>query len=202
MSKKVDSTLLPLRVDKWQLSPASQLKQLTSYTLADGRVQVFIKEWCTLIFCSYSGRQCLPNATDCFLTGWREDAQLGHSQVTHKVHTYPVGQVFVFKMWSPHLYSLCIVCAGGKWFQICIVMSGICYCWVIPPYIGIMCIQFDDTRIVSGSSDKTIKVLWHASCVFKTTTFYSGMEHSYQYTMGCTDTCWTFRTCPLPPSLW
>lgn len=28
------------RVDKWQLSPASQLKQLKAHTLPDGRVQV------------------------------------------------------------------------------------------------------------------------------------------------------------------
>ena len=30
---------------------------------------------------------------------------------------------------------------------------------VVLPYLGILCIQFDDTRIVSGSSDKTIKVI-------------------------------------------
>lgn len=30
---------------------------------------------------------------------------------------------------------------------------------VLLPYLGILCIQFDDTRIVSGSSDKTIKVI-------------------------------------------
>ena len=40
-----------------------------------------------------------------------------------------------------------------------LVISAVYSTRVLLPYLGILCIQFDDTRIVSGSSDKTIKVI-------------------------------------------
>ena len=41
----------------------------------------------------------------------------------------------------------------------CLLISAVYSTRVMLPYLGILCIQFDDTRIVSGSSDKTIKVI-------------------------------------------
>ena len=45
--------------------------------------------------------------------------------------------------------------------------------------------QLDDTRIASGSSDSTIKVVWAAP---KLT---SGLEHAHQRTMECPHAAWT-----------
>ena len=64
------------RVDKWQLSPASQLKQLKAHTLPDGRVQVLFIQISThtpLVIYVYSGNWFLLSATDCFLIGWKGD---------------------------------------------------------------------------------------------------------------------------------
>ena len=77
------------RVDKWQLSPSSQFKQLKAHTLPDGRVQVICVCVCwQASYCNHihnSGSWFLLSATDYFLTGWRGDVQLGHLPATLKV---------------------------------------------------------------------------------------------------------------------
>ena len=53
-------------------------------------------------------------------------------------------------MWSAKdEYDGCSSSSGHKYFSIVNIFL------LLP---GISCVQFDDTRIVSGSSDKTIKV--------------------------------------------
>lgn len=73
------------------------------------------------------------------------------------------------------------------------ILDGCVYCQVISAvlstymnavlcsllYLGILCIQFDDTRIVSGSSDKTIKVTYYYTNGIRLLLVIIGVEYTY-----------------------
>ena len=80
--------------------------------------------------CFFSGKTCLLKDTELDVIGERAIAMCEHLKVILKVQL----------TWILYQFMLRILC-------------------VLNNFSGISCIQFDNTRIVSGSWDKTIKVI-------------------------------------------
>lgn len=135
-----------------------------------------------------SGRECWPRGFFCVRIGWKEDVRCEHLRGTLKVckHITMVTAYIILQLWQMLKFKWDLLSVPSYWLLTnnieelswnllvvqlanqhedqsarsvsCVLSwkSSFSFCKFF--HTGISCVQFDDSRIASGSSDKTIKV--------------------------------------------
>ena len=143
----------------------------------------------------------------------------GHTQGRYRIRIRNINISFTLP-YKKIKYRTCTCTGSGIHASACQRAPTLWYigAWLL--LTGVSCVQFDDTRIVSGSYDKTIKVR-HSMCLYMCRMYFFhqsklalvccsliklsccnviGLEHPHQQPIVCTNAGGSFQYGSLPAS--